>query len=367
MKKTILIFVLIFGTLFLAACGTAKQTPTATPEPAVIAVDAIVADGRLEPVRFANMSFNTGGVVNEVLVVEGDKVEAGQVLARLDNIEALKAEEVKAQEAYLLAQQTMNLSQPEALKDMAKAYETFRSAQQKLDDFNIPSEFHGMTPSEAVKSTGDRVEKARAAYDPYRNFKPTTRFVKDLKTTLDDAWADYNQAVKWMNLEADLENSKINLEQVKQEYNNLDSSSSADGSIARAKFETAEANLASARAALENAELRAPFAGTVAGVDIKAGESVAPNQSVISMADFSSWVVKTTNLTEIDVVDLEQGQSATVTLDALPAAPLTGEVQSIGQTFSEVQGDVVYDVTVKLSESQPQMRWGMTAEVKLPR
>ncbi len=77
--------------------------------------------------------------------------------------------------------------------------------------------------------------------------------------------------------------------------------------------------------------------------------------------------MKTTNLTEIDVVDLEQGQSATITLDALPASPLTGEVLSIGQTFAEKQGDVVYEVTVKLSESQPQMRWGMTAEVKLPR
>ena len=150
--------------------------------------------------------------------------------------------------------------------------------------------------------------------------------LKDLKRKLDDAWADYNQAVKWMNLEADLENARIELDQVKKEYDSLGSSGSTDSSAARAKFAVAEANLASARAALQNAELIAPFAGTITGVDIKSGESVSPNQPVFTIADFSSWIVKTTDLTEIDVVDLEQGQSATITLDALPDAPLTGEV-----------------------------------------
>jgi hypothetical protein len=36
----------------------------------------------------------------------------------------------------------------------------------------------------------------------------------------------------------------------------------------------------------------------------------------------------------------------------------------IGQNYSEKQGDVVYEVTVELTESLPTMRWGMTAEVK---
>ena len=191
--------------------------------------------------------------------------------------------------------------------------------------------------------------------------------LKDLKRKLDDAWADYNQAVKWMNLEADLENARIELDQAKKEYDNLGTSGSTDSSAARAKFAVAEANLASARAALQNAELIAPFAGTITGVDIKSGESVSPNQPVFTIADFSSWIVKTTDLTEIDVVDLEEGQTATITLDALPDAPLSGEVMNISQAFTEVQGDVVYEVIVKLTESQPQMRWGMTAEVKLQR
>ncbi len=121
MKKNISICVIILGALLLAACGATKQDPTATPEAPVIAENVIIAEGRLEPVQFAVMGFNASGVVQEVLVAEGDQVKAGQVLARLDNIEALEAEEVKAQEAYLLAQQTMNLSESEALKDTGKS------------------------------------------------------------------------------------------------------------------------------------------------------------------------------------------------------------------------------------------------------
>jgi hypothetical protein len=42
---------------------------------------------------------------------------------------------------------------------------------------------------------------------------------------------------------------------------------------------------------------------------------------------------------------------------------LTGSVLSIGQSYSENQGDIVYEVTVLLTDTHPAMRWGMTAAV----
>ena len=75
-------------------------------------------------------------------------------------------------------------------------------------------------------------------------------------------------------------------------------------------------------------------------------------------------MVKTTDLTEIDVVKLKEGQPVTVTLDAIPDVELKGNVLSISQTFSENQGDVVYEVTVLLTDQNPAMRWGMTSAVK---
>jgi len=82
------------------------------------------------------------------------------------------------------------------------------------------------------------------------------------------------------------------------------------------------------------------------------------------MADFSSWLVKTTGLTEIDVVELAEGQPVTVALDAVPDVELTGNVISIAQGYSENKGDVVYEVTILLDNNNPATRCDMTAAVK---
>jgi multidrug resistance efflux pump len=111
-------------------------------------------------------------------------------------------------------------------------------------------------------------------------------------------------------------------------------------------------------------ELRAPFDGTIAGLKVKGSESVTPGQVIVSVADFSGWIVKTTDLTELDVVDIAEGQPVQVALDAFPEELLGGKVQTIGQNYSEKQGDIVYEVTVALTESLTNMRWGMTTEVK---
>jgi hypothetical protein len=42
---------------------------------------------------------------------------------------------------------------------------------------------------------------------------------------------------------------------------------------------------------------------------------------------------------------------------------LAGEILSIGQTYAENQGDIVYEVTILLTDTLPNMRWGMTAAV----
>ena len=64
-----------------------------------------------------------------------------------------------------------------------------------------------------------------------------------------------------------------------------------------------------------------------------------------------------------DVVELAEGNPVAIRLDALPGVELTGTVLSIGQTFAESQGDVVYEVTLLLDEAHPALRWGMTAAV----
>jgi multidrug resistance efflux pump len=382
MKRLFVISLFVIPGLLLTACG-AGGTPAAesTPIPTVMAENVIIAEGRLEPIHYVDIAFNANGTVSEVLVSEGEQVTQEQVLARLENSEAKQAEVAQAEEDFLKAQQAFDSAEATALGALADANEAVRKAQYDMDNFDIPSDLRNMSTSEALIYTSTKLEEARVAFEPYRYLEerlaaelrredPSNPDVyrstaKNYKRQLDDAWADYNKAIKWTSLESDLENAKAELVQAQKEYDILSSGSdSSEKALAEAQYEAARANLDAARAALADVELTAPFDGTVAGLKVKGGESVTPGQVVVSVADFSSWIVKTTDLTELDVVDISEGQAVSITLDAIPDETLDGKVTMIGQNYEEKQGDVVYEVTVELTESLPNMRWGMTAAVK---
>jgi len=341
---------LIIVSLLLAACGATTQSATPTVAvPTVIADKTVVSEGRVEPIRYADISLNTSGLVDEVSSQEGDQVKAGQVIAILENSQA----------------QTLEEAQASALNKLTAAYQDVRDAQFKLDNFDVPADFSGLTPTQAVQQTLDKLNTARANFDPYKNLSdkrlaPTGKEVdtgvykdvaKRYKQELDDAWSKYRKAIQWLDLESTLDTAKSNLDQAQKDYDSLQDPSLAE-------------NTAGVRASLANAELRAPFSGTITHSDLKLGQFAASGQPVVTIADLSNWVVKTTDLTEIDVVNVKEGQPVEVTLDALPGVTLKGNVLSISQAYTEKQGDIVYEVTILLTDKNPAMRWGMTAEVK---
>ena len=384
MKQLFVLCLVILAGSLLAACGTSAEAAAESPPiPTVVADNVIVAEGRLEPARYVDIAFNANGTVSEVLVAEGEQVSEGQVIARLENSEAKQAEVAKAEEAFLTAQQAFDSAEVTALAKLAEAHESVRKAQHELDNFDIPSDLRSMTTNEALKYTATKLDEARAKFEPYRyqeerlewelnrnnpreqNEQVYRSTAKNYKKQLDDAWADYNKAIKWATLESNLENAQAEMAKSQKEYELLSSGSNADEkALAEAQYEAARANLAAAQAALADVELTAPFDGTVAGLKVKTGETVTPGQVAASLADFSGWIIKTTDLTELDVVSISEGQSVQIALDAFPEDVLNGKVKTIGQNYSEKQGDIVYEVTVELTDSLPNMRWGMTAVVK---
>lgn len=335
MKSLRIILALTAVSLVLTACGLpASPTPTASPIPTVIADTTIVADGRLEPVRFAELALSASGLVSEVLVKEGDQVKAGQVIARLEGS----------------ATQTLEDAKTAALEERNAAYENLRLAQLALDNFDVPNDFSGQTPTEAVEATLASLTDARAAYEPYKDYPTNDRTASEYRDRLDHAWTQYRKAIQWLDLTTALEAAQTRLETAKADYELLSNPTFTEANVGKI-------------AALATAELRAPFAGTITSLGLKVGEFASAGTPVVTIAELSMWVVKTTDLTEIDVVNVKEGQPVTVKLDAIPGVELKGNVFSISQSFSESQGDVVYEVTILLTTSDPAMRWGMTAEV----
>ncbi|MCP4139028.1 MAG: HlyD family efflux transporter periplasmic adaptor subunit [Chloroflexi bacterium] len=120
-------------------------------------------------------------------------------------------------------------------------------------------------------------------------------------------------------------------------------------------------------AALENlnlATLTTPIGGTVASVDISLGETVTPGLIVVIVGDMSEMQLETTDLSERDIPDVKIGQNVSAYIDALDQE-VSGKVTYIAPQASSLGGDVVYTVTITLNEKVPELRWGMSAEVKI--
>ena len=119
--------------------------------------------------------------------------------------------------------------------------------------------------------------------------------------------------------------------------------------------------------ALARAKLVAPFDGTIVAIEPKVGEQVGIGVPVVRLADTTNFQVETTDLTEINIVNVKEGDAATVTLDAIPELELTGKVASIKGFGENKQGDIVYTVVIKLDKQDPRLRWNMTAKVTITR
>ena len=366
MKKNILKFTTLFAVLalFLAACGNAAQT--ATPETVqTITSNEVVAEGRLEPIHATSLTFQARGVVEQVTVKAGDTVSEGDVLVRLSNAGGAEAQVVIAQNAYdtLLRNES---------GDRAKLWQTYMSAQ--IARAEAEKEWEGVN----VDDIDDRIEDLEAdiedrktdltdaqdELDKYKDLSTDNAKRKTAEDDLEKAQEDLNEAVRKLEEEtrtrdevfAVYEAALATEAESKYQYEiSLDGPNADQLTLAKAQLDAAKDTLA-------NYVITAPFSGLVADVNVKVGEQVGTDTRAISIADFSTWIVETTDITELEVVKLSEGQKVTLTPDALPDLALTGEITQISNAFTLQGGDIIYTVTVRVDQTDPRLRWGMTVE-----
>src|SRR4030042_5656245 len=97
-------------TIFLSGCSAIgfKSTPTSTPVPTVEASNSVISQGNLVPKDYMYLAFPAGGHVSEVLVKQGERVTAGQVLASLGDREQYQANVTASQLEVENAQQSLD-------------------------------------------------------------------------------------------------------------------------------------------------------------------------------------------------------------------------------------------------------------------
>lgn len=428
---------LAFGLIFiLAACSPAAEE-TAAPETAAVDFSPIVsATGEIVPEQEALLSVSAGGVVEDVLVKEGDAVSAGEVLVQLEGTEQQKAAVSAAALELANAQFTLEALYKDIDLLAAQALRSAETAEQALEDLNNPElqqalALQAVADAQKAVDTTDRharylqssadqadidaqkaqvvmardaLDKAEEDYEPHANKNEDNLTRAHFLSKLAAAQNSYDDAVRKLNAlegtgsevdinvaeadyltaQAQLIQAERDLErvldgpdagevalleaQIEKGFRDFEIFSSGpdpdDVALAEARIANAEDQLGAAQATLADLVLAAPFDGVISEVHINPSEWVAPGSPVLLIADLDHLRVETTDLGEIDVAKIAVGDTAIVTLDALPELVLNGTVVSIAPKASAGSG-VNYPVILELVEVHPELRWGMTAFVDI--
>jgi len=389
--KSKLWILLISVALLLSACG--GNAPEAIPTVVLDAPDAgsaasssqsttvrgdIVASAIVVPAQEASLAFVAGGNVASVNVAVGQKVSAGDILIELDN--TLAQLEVERAERTL-----REMTSPAAI---AAAQEAVTIALEKRDDevFDVVALDYGRASQDMIDEiqaeialAEKRVEAAEFIYNRVKD-KPldnTQRAdallaLNKAKTYLNGLRADYQwyisppseNDVAQTTAEADVAESAY---QEAQWYlaalKGEDLPAEASGAKLSA-LQQAQADLLAAQTRLDQTRLVAPFDGMVAQVNISIGDFVAPAQTLVIISNLAEMQVKTTDLSERDIVRVQVGAPAEVLIDALGES-FPARVKSISPLANSLGGDVVYEVTLNFDENPEGIFGGMTAEVSI--
>ena len=424
----VLIVVAIGGALFINGRGQSATAsgPGTTPVTRGNLTAAVAGSGSVAAEQTVNLAFQTGGTVTEVLVKEGDVVQTGQALARLDDralqlqvmnarsaLESSQArlaqaqqgnakpEDIAAGEAQLASAQASydRVTKGPSAADLASAQAAVRSAQAASD---AAAKTAGTSSSQLESATATlqkaeaSLNQAQAKYDRVASNPDIARRPESL--SLQTATIDYQQAranydsltqttgtdaqskiasaaaqlaqaraslAKLTPTAEDLAVAKASLDQAKANLAKLTAKATeTDLQIQQAAVAQTEQSLKQAQLNLDNATLKAPFAGIVAQVNVDPGSSANAATAAIKLINRNPLHVDL-NLSENDVAQVQLDQPVKLTIQSLDGWQTDGKVSYIAPAADNSNGVVTYAVRVSFPDNDPKVKVGMTADLNI--
>jgi HlyD family secretion protein len=275
----------------------------------------VTASGEIKPKNYINIGANAMGDITDLLVKEGDRVNKGQLLAKVEDVQ--QAADVEAQKA--------NLSSAEADSSASEASVKAADEATKAADENL------RTMQAALDKDQADLERMKADYDRGQalfNEKLLAKQDFDLKKfTYEAQQAAVRQSeTRLVQARAQRDQTAAQREQV-----------NAQLASSQKRVAVARANLVRFNDILHKHNSYAPLDGVVTNLPVRVGESVVPglqNQTgtiIMTIADMS-LITAEVKVDETDIVNIKLDQVADVTIDAIPNKTFKGHVTEIGNT-----------------------------------
>ncbi len=361
--------------------SASTSSPIPNPQSPILAF----AEAVIEPERWAEVRFTVPGEVAEVLVQPNQRVEAGEVIARLDPLYADAAVR-QAEAALAVAQAQLAQAQagprPEAMAaaeaqvaaaegDVARAV----AARNQLTAAGRDAQLSAVRAQIAAAQAERRQLEAQWQWAKDDGDDERARDLWEQIVVVDQriAAAQARLAAIPRQFAAQAQATDAGIRVAEAAYTaTLTQLALAQAgpraeevALAQAAVQQAEVALAMAQAARARTELRAPFGGAVTQVLVEPGDLVTPERAVVVLATLDRVQAVTVDLLETDVTAVAVGQAVTLRADALPEQVFTGRVARIEAQAVLYRGDVTYPVVIALEGDTAALWWGMKAVVEI--
>jgi HlyD family secretion protein len=305
----------------------------------------ISASGTVQPVQTVNISPKNAGILRELYVEQGDRVQQGQIIARMEsddiNAELTQARARVAQSRANLAEvrsgnRPQEIAQAQAGVEQAEASVTEAEARLNLAEDRVQRnrilQQEGAISQDELDQVLNEAETARATVEQTR---------------------------------ASLREARQNLELLRS------GSRSEDVAAAEAQLQEAIGNLQAVEVRLQDTVIRAPFDGIITQKFATEGAFVTPTTSASEASSATSTAIVAlasglevlAEVPEVDVGQIEPGQAVEIVADAFQDEVFRGRVQRVAPEAVVEQNVTSFEVRVDLLTGEEQLRSGMNVDV----
>lgn len=382
------VFLLAFLILLMGAAGlvyfiqtrrVAATAATTAPQTATIRrgnlLISVSGTGTLAAADEIDLGFTSSGQVTKVFVKPGDTVEAGALLAQVDDTQAqINYTQAKQKYQELISEGAIAAAQ----EQVAQAQVNLMSAKYDLEYLISPDVMYWETEiakgEQEFDAAKTRVEASPSDEDAKQALKKANDYLVFADGKLNEAWDLYYKEyvpetfrlVEDRNdkdiyavpteLEVQIARTAIaeaqkKLDESQELYNVLTGSpmpqvTSNDSLIA---IQDAERSLQDAQKTLDGTSIVAPIAGTILSVDASVG-STTDTSTVVTMADLSQLELDF-YLDETDWGSAAVGDQVEVTFDGLPDQTFTGQVTELDSELYQSENTSSVKGIAQLSDS----------------
>ena len=116
----------------------------------------------------------------------------------------------------------------------------------------------------------------------------------------------------------------------------------------------AQLSMSDTQKQMENYTITSPISGTVIQKNVKAGDTVGTDttasETLCTIYDLS-YLEMTLNVDELEILSIKEGQTVTITADAISDRTFTGVVTSVSAAGTTTGGTTTYPVTIRIDDT----------------